>query len=226
MVWTLVCPASFLSDGPQSDASFPPPGPMGQFPGFHSTARRSDCLPPFPPHFVAFVWRYRSLRSCSLPSAAERSRRRPGVCLFRLTPRSGSVAETAGSPRFLGNPLCTCPALRPRWDLRARPSRRFGAAFRGYYNVGSHHDHFRGSFTRPAHSLSTLRHHGYPWPRKTRFRLLAKLCRAGLRTRWVPSQGFRVRYISSSLPRLSWRTVALVKDRGARSCVDGGARFS
>src|SRR5439155_13100700 len=28
------------------------------------------------------------------------------------------------------------------------------------------------------------------------------LCRAGLVTRWVPSQGFRARYISSSLPRL------------------------
>jgi hypothetical protein len=33
-------------------------------------------------------------------------------------------------------------------------------------------------------------------------RLLARLCRAGLGTRWVPSQGFRACYISSPLPRL------------------------
>src|SRR5206468_9072663 len=60
----------------------------------------------------------------------------------------------------------------------------------------------RGSITRPAHSLSTLGDQGCPCSPKTRFRLLAKLCRAGLVTRWVPSQGFRASYISSSLPRL------------------------
>ena len=42
---------------------------------------------------------------------------------------------------------------------------------------------FRGSFARPARSLSTLRSHGYPCtslrPRKTRFRLVAHLGRAG-----------------------------------------------
>src|SRR5712691_4948826 len=38
---------------------------------------------------------------------------------------------------------------------------------------------------------------------KTRFRLPARLCRAGLGTRWVPPQSFRVLYISSSLPRLN-----------------------
>src|SRR3989304_1003367 len=37
----------------------------------------------------------------------------------------------------------------------------------------------RGSITRPAHSLSTLRGHGRPYfPRKTRFRLVISLCRA------------------------------------------------
>jgi len=29
-----------------------------------------------------------------------------------------------------------------------------------------------------------------------------QLCRAGVGTRWVPMQGFRAVYISSSLPRL------------------------
>ncbi len=36
--------------------------------------------------------------------------------------------ETAGSPTFLGNPLCSCPALRPRQDRRIRPTRCVDAA--------------------------------------------------------------------------------------------------
>src|SRR5438445_2891394 len=138
----------------------------------------------------------------SLPSAAERSHRRPGASFTRLSLVPVTARRRQALPGSWGTPLCTCPALRPRWDLHARPSRRFGAAFRHYYRVGSHHYHFRGSIARPAHSLSTLRNQGHPCPRKTRFRPLARLCRAGLLTRWVPSQGFRAAYISSSLPRL------------------------
>ncbi len=138
-----------------------------------------------------------------------RSRRRPnaaaagqGLWIYRLPLVPVTARRRQALPGSWRTPVCSCPALRPRWDLRARPSRRFGAAFRGYYNVGSHDDHLRGSITRPVHSLSTLRHHDHSWPRKTRFRLLATLCRAGLGTRWVPPQGFRNSYISSSLPRL------------------------
>lgn len=67
---------------------------------------------------------------------------------------------------------------------------------------------FRGSITRLPHSLSTLR--SFPsrpqavvQPRKTRFRLVANLCRVGLVTHWVPSRGFRFWvYMTSSSPRL------------------------
>ena len=48
-------------------------------------------------------------------------------------------------------------------------------------------------------SLSTLRSEGRPSPRKTRFRLLAKLCRAG----FVHPQGSDERFPSSSLFLLS-----------------------
>jgi hypothetical protein len=41
-----------------------------------------------------------------------------------------------------------------------------------------------------------------PRPRKTRFRLLARICRAGLVTRWVPRRVSELLYTSSSLPRL------------------------
>src|ERR1700679_683239 len=52
---------------------------------------------------------------------------------------------------------------------------------------------FRGSIARHWDSLSTLRSEGHPSPRKTRFRLLAKLCRAG----FVNPQGRDERFLCS-----------------------------
>ena len=46
--------------------------------------------------------------------------------------------EMTGPPRFLGSPLHTCAALRPRWDRRTRPQRHDGAAVRFVNGVGSH----------------------------------------------------------------------------------------
>src|SRR5207245_9829672 len=42
-----------------------------------------------------------------------------------------------GPPRFLHGPLRARPALRPRGDLHARPSRRFDAAEALFHNPGS-----------------------------------------------------------------------------------------
>ena len=55
---------------------------------------------------------------------------------------------------------------------------------------GSRRRKFRGSITQRLISLSTLRSDGRPPPRKTRFRLLARLCRTGLVTRRVSMKGF------------------------------------
>src|SRR3954452_4207013 len=63
------------------------------------------------------------------------------------------------------------PRLRPRRRLTTRK--------------------FRGSIARRLVWLSTLRSGSHPPPRKTRFRLLARLCRTGLATRRVPSKGFK-----------------------------------
>ena len=51
---------------------------------------------------------------------------------------------------------------------------------------------FRGSIARHWDSLSTLRSEGHPSPRKTRFRLLAKLCRAGFGNPQGSNERFRV----------------------------------
>jgi hypothetical protein len=64
---------------------------------------RSDSLPSIPPHFVAFAWRYRSALTCSLPSSAERCRRRPGVSLpgypsIRVSRGGGRASQVPGEP--------------------------------------------------------------------------------------------------------------------------------
>src|SRR5262245_66580521 len=43
---------------------------------------------------------------------------------------------------------------------------------------------------RLGHTLSTLRPVGRPTGRKPRFRLLARLCRVGSLSHWVPPKGF------------------------------------
>jgi len=139
----------------------------------------------------------------SLPSAAKRHHRRPGASckpaapLCRSPRGDGRLSQVPG-----GTPLRTCPALRPRWDLCARPSRRFGAAFRHYYDVSSHDKPLAGL----NHTACTLAVYasspGSPLATQDSLPAAGQLCRAGLVTRWVPSQGFRACYISSSLPRL------------------------
>ena len=127
-----------------------------------------------------------------------------GLGLFTGIPNTGSSTEAIGSPRFLENPLWTCPALRPRRDLCARPLLRFDVAFRKFDGVGSHENH---NFEAQSHGPFTrcLRFAGWvaPPPRKTRFRLLTQLCRTGLDTRRVPSKGFA--FVAFLLFRASWR---------------------
>jgi hypothetical protein len=64
---------------------------------------------------------------------------------------------------------------------------------------------FRGSIAQRLISLSTLRSESRLSPRKTCFRLLARLCRTGLVTRRVPVKGFTFEMIL--LFRASWRNV-------------------
>ncbi len=68
-----------------------------------------------------------------------------------------------------------------------------------WYNAGSHKGIIRGSIAPHSDSLSALHGEGHPSPRRTRFRLLAKLCRAG----FVKPQGCNERFLSSSLFLLS-----------------------
>jgi len=98
-----------------------------------------------------------------------------------------------GLPGSWGTPMCTCPALRPRRALHAWPALGVStrpsvflttSALASCYLSRLHH----AACTLPVYAShgGSLRHHatlGSGW--------VAILCRAGLRTRWVPQRGFR-----------------------------------
>ena len=116
----------------------------------------SDSWSPVPPHFVSFAWRYRACARASLPAAA--SAPPPGLGCSTGCPSRLSCAETTRSPRFLGSPpVCMPRSLTPASSSRpavlgvsTRPSIFLTmSALAGTIS--------RGSITRPAHSLCTLR---------------------------------------------------------------------
>jgi len=88
-----------------TDASLPSTGSSGaSSPASAVLSRRYDSLPPVPPHFGAFVWRYLRVHSfSSLPGGRVHRR---GLELVTRSPGRELAEETTGSPRFLGNPDC------------------------------------------------------------------------------------------------------------------------
>jgi hypothetical protein len=110
----------------------------------------SDSLPPVPPHFVAFAWRYHACDTMirvpaftPLPPAGVTPQADQGG--FMPGAPSGSWAwRRQGLPGSWGTLLRTCSALRPRRD-RSRQARydTSDAAFRRHHVVGSRdHNHF------------------------------------------------------------------------------------
>ena len=166
------------------------------FPRFTGTMGCSETLPSISPHFVAFAWRYHACRAVFRvrPLAAPTAPRRtngPGVFFYAGCPIPALNVETTGLPRFLGNPSanmpCSSTPAGPAGPDQFSPT---DAAFRSHKGVGSRdYKFFRGSMTRPIHSLSTLRRRDYSRTTQDSLPAVGHFCRAGLLTRWVPPQG-------------------------------------
>ena len=71
-----MCSTCFPRSGLPADASLPSPGSSeASSPASSVLPKRYDFLPPVPPHFVAFAWRYLGVHSfCSLPGGRVRRR--------------------------------------------------------------------------------------------------------------------------------------------------------
>ncbi len=133
---------------------FPPPGPCGAgSPASPVLRRSSDSLPPVPTPFVSSGAGTTGRSLLSLPSfrracfdgpgLGSPGRPHPGFLRWRRQGLAGSC----------GTPWCMRPALRPRWDLRARPLRHFGAAG-GLFDVNGSHDLNITGLHHTAHALA------------------------------------------------------------------------
>ncbi len=116
----------------------------------------------------------------------------PGRLVTRqpLTPRrfTWRRRDLTGS---LGTPCARAPLIDPGETSTPSPLRRFGAADRCLDSGGPRKMFFeaqsRGSRTRCLRFAAPVAR----TPRKTRFRLVANLCRVGVATHRVPIRGFR-----------------------------------
>jgi len=156
--------------------------------------------------FVSLPRRYRGARRCSLLRRPRAAHHRPGPSLSPagLTPRL-LLTECMGSPRFLGNPRTLAPLSDPGEASRARPVSARRCCRRLLNSVGP----AQLVFSRLYHAALVLAVYAsrpglLQDSRKTRFRLVASLCRAGLFPAGLlreVSMSRAVRYISPS-PRL------------------------
>jgi hypothetical protein len=118
--------------------------------------------------------------------------------------------ETTGSPTFLGNPNVPMPCSpTPAGPIAPDHSQCVDAApAKTKTKAPARINSFRGSITRLQHSLSTLRREGCPSTTQDSLPAAGQALLDGLIARKVPTKGFDLYlYISSSFPKLSWRTV-------------------
>ena len=200
-------PMCCLPTGELLDALLPSPGSS------------SVQVPRLPRYYRGAMTSCRPFRRASFPSlgntapalefrphTAERCRGRFSGVGHPVSPAGSLSAETAGSPTFLGNPDCALALLfdpgrtggiRP-YDAPARPPQRPRRRLPRKLAFEAQSHGFGTGCLRFAVQVAHT-------PRKTRFRLLARLFRTGLVTRRVPSKGFKV-YPTSDPPFPSWRS--------------------
>ena len=165
---------------------FPPPGPSWcGFPGFAGTMRSSDSLPPIPPHFVSFAWRYHAALAVSLPDMSSALSRGLELVQPGLLPASRRGNDRAS--QVPGRPQCVRALLSDPNEVECpRQSGSLDVAFRNSNNVGLRHfDNYGAQSHGPHARCLRFAARVTPEPRKTRFRLVASHYRAGLATCWV-----------------------------------------
>ena len=176
-------PSSFPPTVPSPGAPLPSTGSLGSVPRLHRyyEGAPTPCRPSRRAS-SSFARRYRRCARRSLPQVAERCARGPGLLVTPAALRSGSSRD--GNDRDLPGSWADPHVRTPCSPTPARPARQALAARQvppplSRTTSALSMSSFRGSITRLSHSLSTLRSAGRPAPRKTRFRLVASLCRAG-----------------------------------------------
>jgi hypothetical protein len=187
-----MCSACFPRSSLSADASLPSTGSSGaSSPTSTVLSKRYDFLPPVPPHFVTFVWRYLRVHSFfSLPGGQVHRR---GLELLARYLRPGfrrgndRISEVPGEPQV---PVCHVQST-PAGLLA---SDQYGAAAWPLVSEQQRLPRkvFRRSIAWLSDSLSTLRSAGHPRPTQGSLPAVRQTLLDGLSTRRVPSKSFSV----------------------------------
>jgi hypothetical protein len=173
-------PPCFPPSVPCSYAPFPPQGPDGSVP-LLSRYYEAFRLPDDPPAQLRSPspQRYHRYPSFAPVGVGRPSPTGQGCCPASLT---GSLTWShQGLPGSWGTLCARAPLSDPGETSGPGPLRPLGAAFRSFNGVGSRTiRNFRGSITRPVHSLSTLRSPGLPGTTQDSLPAGGLLCRAGV----------------------------------------------
>ena len=159
MVIELRVSSSVSVTGPHFQLALPSIGSLRlRFPDLLGTTARSDSSIPFPRRFVSFGQRYHAASTCHAGSKDASGLRRVWVpiCGRSLT------WSYRGLPGSWGVRCVHALLYDPGEAGTIRSFRWPGVAFRERDIVGPHDRLFRGSITRPTHSLFTLRSKGHP----------------------------------------------------------------
>ena len=195
-----MCSACFPRSSPLADASLPSTGSSGaSSPASTVLSRRYDFLPPVPPRFVAFAWRYLGCTR-SVRSSGGRVRRRGLELVTRWLPPgcyrgNDRISQVPGEPRLS---VCPCSVDSGR-TARTRPL-RCGSVAPGIRKAKA-----------PTKGLSKLNSMAFGLavyasqcglPRTTQDSLPAagQALPDGLSTRRVPTKGFRSASVTSHPP--------------------------
>jgi hypothetical protein len=179
------------SDRP-ADASLPSTGSSGaSSPASTVLTRRYDFLPPVPPHFVSFVWRYLARPLVLFAPRRTSAPSRPGVVNPVSRPGSrrgvGRISQVPGEPRLSVRHVQSTPA-----GLRAPDHCGVAARPLVSQKQGLPRGVFRRSIAWLSDSLSTLRGAGCPRPAQDSLPAAGQALLGGPSTRRVPMRGFRV----------------------------------
>src|SRR5262245_43595196 len=195
-----MCPTCFPRPGLPAGASLPSPGSSGaSSPASAVLSKRYDFLPPVPPRFVAFAWRYLGVHSFgSLPGGRVRRRDLELVTRY-LRPGhrqgDGRISQVPGEPRLPVCPVQSTPA-------GPRAPDRYGAAAWPLVCEKQRLPRkvFRRSIAGLSDSLSTLRRSGCPAPTQDSLPAVGQTLLGGRSTRRVPTKGFRGVFVTSLPP--------------------------
>ena len=143
--------------------------PVGRFPSAGSpgagsptssvVSADSDFSPPVARHFVSFAQRYHRSALFAPPESDDSLRAWTSSIAAPAPPHHGGKDEISQVP---GRPLRTCPALRPRRTPGPKPLQDRRCSLPHFKQRRLRVCPFRGSITRPARSLCTLRSRGRP----------------------------------------------------------------